>query len=109
MSWTMCWVADHLPDMSVVLPGARLPGGDATMWGNKAWNLMRLVNTGLAVPPAFVLPTAWSRCVVNAQSADLRRMLADGIARLEAASGLGFGSARRPLLVSVRSGSAVSM
>jgi pyruvate,orthophosphate dikinase len=79
------------------------------MWGNKAWNLMRLVNTGLAVPPAFVLPTAWSRCVINAQCANLRRMLEDGIARLETASGLGFGSARRPLLVSARSGSAVSM
>ena len=35
--------------------------------------------------------------------------LATGIARLEAATGLGFGFARRPLLVSVRSGAAVSM
>ena len=53
------------------------------MWGSKAWNLMRLANAGLAVPPAFVLPTAWSRCAISAQSADLRRTLADGIARLE--------------------------
>jgi len=37
------------------------------------------------------------------------RMVAAGLAHLEAASGLGFGRARRPLLVSVRSGAARSM
>src|SRR5208337_3768838 len=36
-------------------------------------------------------------------------VLSQGIARLERATGLGFGSSRRPLLVSVRSGAAVSM
>ena len=35
--------------------------------------------------------------------------LSNGIARVEAATGLGFGSLRRPLLVSVRSGAALSM
>ena len=38
----MCSVADHLPDMLVVLPGAHLPGGDASVWGSKAWNLYAL-------------------------------------------------------------------
>ena len=38
-----------------------------------------------------------------------RQTLAKGIARLETATGLVFGAQRRPLLVSVRSGAAVSM
>ena len=45
----------------------------------------------------------------HADDAALRAALAKGIARLEAASGLEFNAARRPLLVSVRSGAAVSM
>ena len=64
---------------------------------------------GLPVPPAFVLPTAWCQRTQPADQALLRQTLAEGIARLEAATGLGFGAARRPLLVSVRSGAAVSM
>ncbi len=105
----MSLAADHPHCTLAVLPVSYLPGGGATVWGNKAWNLMRLANTGLASPPAFVLSTAWSRRNLNAHSEDLRRALAYGVARLEAASNLGFGSSRRPLLVSVRSGSAVSM
>jgi pyruvate,orthophosphate dikinase len=93
----------------LVLPGEELPTGGATEIGNKAWNLMRLAAVGLTVPPAFVLPTAWYRRGVAADDPALRAVLSDGIARLEAASGLGFGSARRPLLVSVRSGAALSM
>jgi pyruvate,orthophosphate dikinase len=92
-----------------VLPGEQPPAGGAAEIGNKAWNLMRLAAIGLTVPPAFVLPTAWYRRGVAADDPALRAVLADGIARLEAATGLGFGSARRPLLVSVRSGAAVSM
>ena len=38
-----------------------------------------------------------------------RATLSEGIARLEAATGFFFGGARRPLLVSVRSGGAISM
>jgi pyruvate,orthophosphate dikinase len=39
----------------------------------------------------------------------LRRTLAQGVARIEAATGQKFGATRRPLLVSVRSGAAISM
>jgi pyruvate,orthophosphate dikinase len=53
-----------------------------------------------------VLPTAWCR---RDEPTTLRETLAAGITRLEAATGLGFGATRRPLLVSVRSGAAVSM
>ncbi|HTA44518.1 MAG TPA: PEP/pyruvate-binding domain-containing protein [Bryobacteraceae bacterium] len=70
--------------------------------GNKAWNLMRMAAAGLPVPAGFVLPTRWAKHPVD-------EVLAAGIAGLEKKTGLGFGSCRRPLLVSVRSGSAVSM
>jgi len=98
-------VAD--PGLSFILPGTALPDGGADAFGNKAWNLMRLAQAGLPVPPGFVLPTAWCRARRN--PAALRHTLAAGVARLEAMTGLGFGSPRRPLLLSVRSGAAVSM
>ena len=68
---------------------------------------MRMAAAGLPVPAGFVLPARWSRRP-RAEKA-VAEVLAEGIARLEKQTGLGFGSARRPLLVSVRSGSAVSM
>jgi pyruvate,orthophosphate dikinase len=94
-----------------ILPNEALPPGGAEMVGNKAWNLMRMAQAGLAVPAGFVLPTFWCDALrTGARDARaLRRALAAGIARLEAATGLRFGAARRPLLVSVRSGAAVSM
>ena len=84
----------------------------AEVVGNKAANLMRIATAGLPVPPAFVFPT-----VVCRQYLQGGRNLPDGIADLlndslepvETATGFTFGGDRRPLLVSVRSGAAVSM
>ncbi|MBI5256895.1 MAG: pyruvate, phosphate dikinase [Burkholderiales bacterium] len=60
---------------------------------------------GLPVPPAFVLGTAWC-----ARAAELRpEHWAEALAALQRRTGLGFGDARRPLLLSVRSGAPVSM
>ena len=73
---------------------------------------MRLARLGLAVPQAFVLGTAVCRAWFadpEATRATLRNLLRDALAGIEQASGLGFGSPRRPLLVSVRSGAPVSM
>jgi pyruvate,orthophosphate dikinase len=94
-----------------ILPGEALPHGGAASVGGKAWNLMRMAHAGLNVPAGFVLPTDWCRDLRSGArtEADLRHGLASGIARLESATGRGFGSARRPLLVSVRSGAAISM
>ena len=90
-----------------ILAGEPLPPGEATEVGNKAWNLMRIAAAGLPVPPGFVLTTAW--CAPGRNGTALAVALGQGIARLERATGLGFGSCRKPLLVSVRSGAAVSM
>jgi pyruvate, orthophosphate dikinase len=80
--------------------------------GNKAANLIRMVEAGLPVPPAFVLPTDQCRAYLQQGRrlpADFADRLAPAVAQIEKATGLTFGGARRPLLVSVRSGAAVSM
>ncbi len=88
------------------------PTVTAEIAGSKAAELWRMAQLGLDVPPAFVLPT--NLCAaVNAGEKDaldaLRYGLDKGIAWLEEITGRRFGDSRAPLLVSVRSGAAVSM
>src|SRR5258708_27950534 len=80
--------------------------------GSKAANLARVAALGLPVPPAFVLPIEDCVGAAEANAAaeqQLAGALNEGIAYLETATGRKFGDRRRPLLVSVRSGAAVSM
>jgi pyruvate,orthophosphate dikinase len=84
----------------------------AASLGGKAAGLLRLARLGLPVPPAFVLGTAICREYFSRGGRlpeGTRELLAQGLSRLEKATGLGFGRERRPLLVSVRSGAPVSM
>lgn len=93
------------------LPGARDAGSAADM-GFKAFNLARMAHIGLKVPEAFVLGTALCRDFLRhpARSrAALHDLLVEMLRRLESTSRLAFGGARKPLLVSVRSGAPVSM
>ncbi|TSA15212.1 MAG: pyruvate, phosphate dikinase [Betaproteobacteria bacterium] len=67
---------------------------------------------GLPVPAAFVLSTAFCRDYYAAKGVlpeGFRELLRGNLRELERLSGLSFGGERRPLLVSVRSGAAVSM
>ncbi len=92
-------------------PGDATPGPVAEL-GFKAYNLARLAHLGVAVPPAFVLGTGWCRAFQargGALPEGARSDLVAALRHVETASGLSFGSARRPLLVSVRSGAPVSM
>ncbi len=80
--------------------------------GAKAANLMRMAAAGLPVPPGFVLGT--SVCAdYHAHGGrldrDLKSLMTEGIEYIERAMGRRFGAERRPLLVAVRSGAAVSM
>lgn len=89
--------------------GAR-PSADLV--GGKAAALARMAGMGLRVPAAFVIPTSQcARLLAGAPEAmnRLRDNLKSGMAYLERETGLEFGDRRRPLLVSVRSGAAVSM
>lgn len=96
--------------------GVGWPGGvNATATvdaaGNKAWHLVRMAAAGFPVPPGFVLGTGFSRQVIDHGGLpdDLIDLLAAEVRGLEEATGATFGGDRRPLLVSVRSGAAVSM
>jgi pyruvate,orthophosphate dikinase len=73
--------------------------------GFKAHNLARMAGLGLPVPPAFVIGTAWCHEPRSVTPALWRPALES----LERCTDLRFGDMRRPLLLSVRSGAAVSM
>ncbi len=95
----------------------RIGDGHRQTWpddevGSKAANLARMAALGLPVPPAFALPIdACAGVAEGAGSAEraLAEALNEDIAYLETSTGTKFGDRRRPLLVSVRSGAAVSM
>ena len=80
--------------------------------GGKGCELAEMTNLGVPVPPGFTITTeAWTGYSANDRKypAGLWEQVQAGLARLETAAGLKFGDASRPLLVSVRSGSRVSM
>jgi len=86
--------------------------GPVEAMGFKAFNLARMAQLGITVPAAFVLGTDYCREFLAAGgtlSEEAREQIRSCLRRLEAASGLGLGSPRRPLLLSVRSGAPVSM
>ena len=60
----------------------------------QGFNLMRMAAAGLPVPPGFVLPAGWCGLprATQVNAARLHAALSNGIARVEAATGLGFGS-----------------
>ncbi|WP_433565252.1 pyruvate, phosphate dikinase [Nocardia sp. CA-151230] len=79
--------------------------------GGKAWSIDHMRALGLPVPPAFVITTdGWADYTRRGAIADeIWAQVLDGIAMIERGTGRRFGSAERPLLVSVRSGAAISM
>ncbi|MGB5102733.1 MAG: pyruvate, phosphate dikinase [Steroidobacteraceae bacterium] len=88
-------------------------GRDKMLLGGKGANLCEMTRIGLNVPPGFVITT---ECCLE-YLADSQHRLPDGVmeavrehmATLERRSGKRFGGGDDPLLVSVRSGSAMSM
>ena len=80
--------------------------------GAKAFNLMRMSEAGLPVPPGFALGTVLCRDYQDAGgrlSGECTELVVQGVRSLERATGRQLGARRRPLLVAVRSGAAVSM
>lgn len=82
--------------------------------GNKGYNLIKLASLGIPVPPGFAITTEVFRCekAIN-RFRYVREHLDECIRKqlsiLEGQTGKVFGDAENPLLVSVRSGGAISM
>jgi pyruvate, orthophosphate dikinase len=93
----------------LALDGSALP--ERAQIGGKAWSIARMQSLGLPVPPAFVIST--DACRAYLELGSMPDNLADeidaGIAWLEQQSARTLGRGTKPLLVSVRSGAAISM
>ena len=98
----------------VYLFGDGAADGDAKLrelLGGKGANLAEMTNLGIRVPPGFTITT--EACRYYQEHGDLppglEEQVEEALARLEGWMGKQYGSAEDPLLVSVRSGAAVSM
>lgn len=80
--------------------------------GGKGANLAEMTNLDIPVPPGFTISTeACDQYYKNkrSHSDDVKKQVAENLAKLEKEMGKTLGDANDPLLVSVRSGAAVSM
>ncbi|GAA5167509.1 pyruvate, phosphate dikinase [Pseudonocardia eucalypti] len=90
-------------------------GADRVLLGGKAASVERMRRLEIDVPPAFVLTTAVCRRFYDPADgdgsvpSDVWAEVPAAVAELGRVTGRTFGSGDRPLLVSVRSGAAVSM
>jgi pyruvate,orthophosphate dikinase len=88
-------------------------GKNKHLLGGKGANLCEMTQIGLNVPPGFVISTeaclAYLADSKHALPEDLMKVVRENVTALEKATGKTFGGADNPLLVSVRSGSAMSM
>jgi pyruvate,orthophosphate dikinase len=88
-------------------------GKDKKLLGGKGANLCEMTQIGLPVPPGFVITT--EACLSYLQQKKkgldpkLMKQIQAAMADLEKKTGKGFGDPKNPLLVSVRSGAAISM
>ena len=85
---------------------------DRRLLGGKGAGLCEMTQMGLTVPPGFVITTEVCKRYYESGKklpGPLMDEVMDGVARLEKETGKSWGSASDPLLVSVRSGAAVSM
>jgi pyruvate,orthophosphate dikinase len=90
------------------------PHDGAIFLGNKGYGVKRLARDGLPVPDGFILTTEIFRCRAAMRACEeleheVREEIHQQVARLERLSDLRFGDPEQPLMLSVRSGSAISM
>ena len=91
---------------------ADAPAGDVALLGGKGAGLAAMTAAGLPVPPGLTVTT--EACVAYQRHGSvfpegLWTQTRDALRGVEAAAGRRFGDAANPLLLSVRSGAAVSM
>jgi len=88
-------------------------GTDKKLLGGKGANLCQMTQIGLPVPPGFVITTEACLAYLGQKkkglAAPLMKQIHEAMKALEKKTGKGFGDRGNPLLVSVRSGAAISM
>jgi pyruvate,orthophosphate dikinase len=88
-------------------------GKNKKLLGGKGANLCEMTQIGLPVPPGFVISTEACLAYLDQKKRglqpELMKQIREAMAALEKKTGKGFGDAKNPLLVSVRSGAAMSM
>ena len=86
-------------------------GKNKMLLGGKGANLCEMTQIGLNVPPGFTITTDACNAYLekNKLPAGLMDSVKTHMQALEKKTGKGFGSSTNPLLVSVRSGSSMSM
>jgi pyruvate,orthophosphate dikinase len=86
-------------------------GHNKKLLGGKGANLCEMTQIGINVPPGFVISTEACLEYLDKDElpADLLKEVKEQIQKLEQTTGKTFGAGPDPLLVSVRSGSALSM
>ena len=88
-------------------------GKNKKLLGGKGANLCEMTQIGLNVPPGFVIST--EACLEflgaedNSLAGGIMEQVRSHMTEVEKATGKGFGDRNNPLLISVRSGSALSM
>lgn len=101
-----------MAEKTYVFPFEKGDGKNKKLFGGKGANLCEMTQIGLPVPPGFVVTT--EACVEYLESGNklppgLTEQITSHMAELEKKTGKGFGNPENPLLVSVRSGAALSM
>lgn len=80
--------------------------------GGKGANLAEMTNLGIPVPPGFTISAEVCKYFYQNNRTypeGLKEEVSKAMKKLEQVTGKGFGDANKPLLVSVRSGAAISM
>ncbi|MBQ9471348.1 MAG: hypothetical protein IJU72_10420 [Bacteroidales bacterium] len=108
-------IMTYNPELVISPLYQQTPGMDNQVFlGAKAYYLKDLHSKQYPIPPGFVITTEVFRRVepilkVPALNAEIDSLIAHHLHQLEERSGLRYGDPDRPLLLSVRSGAAISM
>jgi len=88
-------------------------GKNKKLLGGKGANLCEMTQIGLPIPPGFVITTdaclTYLRQKKDGLQPAIKKELRAAMEQLEQETGKGFGNPDNPLLISVRSGAAISM
>lgn len=100
------------PEPRLTVDFTRADPEDRDLLGGKGAGLAAMTAAGLPVPPGFIITTAACRAYYRSGGRlpdGLMEQVSEEMSLLEKATGKRFGGGENPLLVSVRSGSPVSM